>query len=118
MINLDGRTFTPRSNSEGGRVQNGTLFIYEQSGIDFIANYSGHGVSHGHIIGKMTGPVTADIVYHSRSQDGALEAGQATVEFKNDDSQGLTMHMNWQWLNRSNAGGSKIGGTSLYKEIL
>lgn len=113
MINLDGRKFTPLSNSKSGRVQNGAVFIYEQSGTNFTARYSGKGVSHGHIIGKMTGPKTAEIVYHSRSKDGALEAGQAIVEFKNEGAHGLTMHMNWQWLN-----GTKDSGTSLYGEIL
>lgn len=89
------------------------MFIYQQIGIDFTATYDGLGVRDGHIIGKMTGPLTAELIYHSRATDGTLEAGQAIVNFEHDDVHGLIMHMDWQWLN-----GSKASGKSLYGEVI
>lgn len=111
MIDLHGRHFSPVSNSKGGRVQSDSIFIFSQKGGNFTATYSGVYVTDGHIIGRMTGPKTADILYHSRANSGELEAGQAVVsfDFSNDK---IIMNMNWQWLN-----GSKASGKSSYGEI-
>lgn len=112
MIDLNGRQFSPVSNSDGGRVKSDTVFTYEQSGHEFTACYSGGGVSDGHIIGVMKGPREADIIYHSRAKDGTLEAGHAQVLLTQTDG-GITMDMCWSWLN-----GRRSSGTSQYKEII
>lgn len=112
-LNLNGRIFHPVKNSDDGRVQEDALFVFRQEGSDFVATYSGNGVSDGHLIGRMTGTDEADLIYHSRAADGALEAGQAKARFRTSDDGPLMIDMNWQWLN-----GSKAKGTSLYKEVL
>lgn len=111
MIDLDGRHFSPVSNSKGGRVDHDSIFIFAQSGNDFTASYQGKAVSDGHIIGKMTGANTATIIYHARAATGELEAGEAEVVFTVRDNQ-INIEMTWRWLN-----GSKSAGTSKYREI-
>lgn len=111
-MNLDGLKFSPLSNSKNGRVDGSCVFIFEQSGLNFTAKYSGSNVSDGHIIGRMTSETTADIIYHSRTKGGHLEAGEASVKFYTlNDS--LIMTMNWQWLN-----GDMTSGESRYGQIL
>ena len=112
MVDLNGRRFSPLSNSEGGRVKSDAVFVYSQNEDRFTAVYSGEGVSDGHIIGQMTGERTAGLVYHSRSDAGALEAGRADVTFTLGPNNKVIMDMSWQWLN-----GTGAAGTSRYEEI-
>jgi len=112
LFNLDGKHFSPTQNSNGGRVQSDTVFIFKQSGKDFTALYSGPNVSDGHIVGQMTAHDKADLIYHARASDGALEAGQATAQFEINEAGKITIAMNWQWLN-----GSQETGQSFYEEL-
>ena len=110
-INLDGRHFTPIQNSKHGRVGSETTFIFQQSGKDFTASYIGNTVSDGHIIGKFTDSHSAQLIYHSRSSEGKLEAGEALASFKENEDKLLEIEMEWSWLNHS-----KKSGTSQYLE--
>ncbi len=112
VINLEGRKFSPISNSNGGRVNSNSVFLFTQSSDAFTASYSGQGLSDGHLIGRMTGPLTAELVYHSRADTGALEAGKAMADFKINKSSKIEIHMQWQWLNET-----AISGTSVYEEL-
>lgn len=111
-INLDGRKFSPLKNSEGGRVTSDAVFTFAQTEKSFTANYIGQGFTDGHLIGNMTSPDTADLVYHSRAECGDLEVGVAEAKFTADEKGRITIAMNWRWLN-----GSQKSGTSLYGEI-
>ncbi len=112
LINLDGRKFSPIKNSEAGRVASDAVFIFEQSGDNFSAHYKGQGFTDDHLIGHMTSPNKADLVYHSRSEDSALEVGEAKAVFDVDDKGKLTISMQWCWLS-----GDKQSGTSFYGEL-
>lgn len=112
MINLDGKRFSPIQNSDAGRVANDAIFTFTQTNQLFSAVYIGKGFSDGHLIGNFTSPSTAELIYHSRSENGALEAGQATAKFKRGENEKWTIAMDWQWLN-----GSKETGKSLYGEL-
>lgn len=112
-LDLNGRRFHPIQNSEGGRVKGDSVFSFRQEGSNFVADYVGSGFTDGHLIGNITGPLTAALVYHSRSSDGALEVGEAKAQFTVPDQGPIMIEMAWQWLN-----GSKAQGTSLYQEIL
>ena len=112
-LDLNGRRFHPIQNSEAGRVKGDAVFSFRQQGSGFVADYSGSGFTDGHLIGSITGPLTADLVYHSRASDGALEVGEAIAQFTVPDQGPIMIEMQWHWLN-----GSKAKGTSLYQEIL
>lgn len=112
MLNLHGKKFSPIKNSEGGRVASDAVFMFEQKDEAFTATYSGEGVSDGHLIGKMTGDMSASLIYHSRASEGSLEAGEAEATFDTDANGKLTISMNWRWLN-----GTQTSGTSYYGEL-
>lgn len=113
VFDLDGRRFRPISNMAGGRVASDALFKFSQSGLDYTAVYSGEGFSDGHLIGRMTEPGQAALIYHSRANDGALEAGEAVAVFSKAANGGVRIDMEWRWLT-----GSKASGTSHYQEII
>lgn len=112
MFNLDGKTFSPFQNSEGGRVASDAIFIFKQSDDRFTATYSGSGFSDGHLIGQMEADGWAVLIYHCRADDGTLEAGEAKAVFEETLSGKLKICMKWKWLN-----GSRQSGTSYYGEI-
>lgn len=111
ILDLNGKQFSPLRNSEGGRVASDAVFIFAQTGDAFTATYSGEGFSDGHLIGQMRGDMTATLIYHCRSEDGSLEAGEAEAIFERDEAGKLTISMNWRWLN-----GSQQSGSSYYGE--
>jgi len=111
-VDLDGKRFSPTTNSDGGRVKNDAVFKFKQTGDSFSAHYSGEGVSDGHIIGHFTQIQKATLVYHSRAHNGALEVGSAKAKFDFNKAGKITIAMNWQWLN-----GSQKSGQSFYEEI-
>ena len=109
-VNLDGRVFTPVENSAGGAVSSDTRFVFAQDGDAVTADYSGAGVTDGHIVGRMTGEATAELLYHCRKGDGSLAAGAATAEFGRDGGV-LTIAMDWRWLDGPGS------GQSFYREV-
>ena len=113
ILDLDGRRFRPVANSEGGRVQSDAVFTFSQTDNTFSATYSGAGFTDGHLIGNMRDDQTAQLVYHCRASDGALEAGEAQAQFIVSESAPIRIEMAWRWLN-----GSEENGTSTYEEIL
>lgn len=112
MIDLDGKQFSPIENSKAGRVASDAVFTFTQAGQAFSAIYAGKGFSDGHLIGNFISVDTAELVYHSRAQDGRLEAGHATAKFKRGENEKWTITMDWQWLN-----GNKETGKSYYGEV-
>lgn len=111
--NLDGRRFRPVSNSKEGRVTSDAIFTFSQSEEVFTAVYSGEGFTDGHLIGQIIGLDHANLIYHSRAEDGSLEAGEATAQFSRLTDGSVVIDMDWHWLN-----GSMASGTSQYQEIL
>lgn len=113
-FDLDGRRFSPVTNSEGGRVKSDAIFDYSQKGSEFEAAYSGEGFSDGHLIGRFTSIDQADLVYHCREDaTHLLEVGEAIATFSRDKEGRINIHMDWRWLN-----GSKASGQSHYREII
>lgn len=88
------------------------IFVFSQSGSNFTAHYSGAGFSDGHLIGNLDAGDSANLVYHCRAEDGALEVGKARARFSTDADHKIIIEMDWQWLN-----GSRKSGQSFYKEI-
>ena len=111
--NLDGRVFRPIKNSDGGRVDGNTLFQFTQTDQNVTATYEGPGVTDGHLIGRFLDEANMALLYHSRSETGDLEAGEAVAKVGQDGDGRLTLSMNWTWLN-----GTKTAGTSNYVEVL
>lgn len=112
MIDLDGKIFSPVKNSDGGRVSSDAVFTFSQTGASFSAAYTGIGFTDGHLIGNFISDDQADLIYHSRANSGALEAGQARAKFSLGDLNKLEISMDWRWLN-----GSLKSGQSYYREI-
>lgn len=112
-FNLDGRRFCYFKETDEGRVRGDGAYFYKQTGQSFEADYHGGGFTDGHLIGVMTGPDSADLVYHCRAPDGALEVGEAAVTFSTTAQGAMEMSMRWRWLN-----GPKESGLSQYEEIM
>ena len=112
MFNLDGRIFQPVVNSDGGSVTSGTVFHFTQSGPNFTARYSGAGVTDGHLIGCFHDDTNAELIYHARTDNGSLDAGEAKAQFQKNENGMLSIEMSWRWLN-----GTRQSGTSEYIEI-
>jgi len=113
VINLDGRRFSPLTNSDAGRVSRDAVFNFVQTDKAFSAIYSGQRFSDGHLIGQFHDKDRANLIYHCRAENGSLEAGEAKARFGQTEDGRLSISMDWQWLN-----GSKKSGTSYYEEVI
>lgn len=111
-FNLNGRKFSPIANSEGGRVDETTLFTFSQIGRNFSAIYTGANVSDGHLIGRFQEDAKITLLYHSRAKTGELEAGSAVADVTRTPNGKLTLDMQWEWLNAS-----QKTGRSKYLEV-
>ena len=110
-FDLNGLTFSPVRNSEGGRVKSDSIFEYQQEGETFTAIYYGEGFTDGHLIGCFTGDDTAELVYHCRGSNGELEIGEAKAKFTRNAAGKINISMDWQWLNLT-----QESGKSYYEE--
>lgn len=110
--NLHGRVFVPVKNSEAGTVRRDTLFVFTQDGLNFAANYSGGSVQEGHLMGRFDTDITAQIVYHCRTDTNTLKVGKALAKFDVNPDMPLQIRMDWEWLS-----GDVGKGQSQYKEL-
>lgn len=111
-FSLDNRVLVPVLNSDGGLVNDRTRFHFWQDGDALYADYFGGDVREGHIIGRMTGPRTGQMLYHCMTTSRELKAGRAVASFTVSDDGLVGMILDWRWI----SGGSE-NGVSHYTEI-
>lgn len=116
-LRLDDKIFVPVENTDNGTVSGQTRFHFWQKGQTFFADYVGGDVSEGHIIGKLTGDVSGEMLYHCLTKDGRLKAGQASALFSELSDGRLAIDIEWQWLSGNKLDADDPKGKSRYEEV-
>ena len=75
-------------------------------------------MSEGHIIGKLTGDLVGDMLYHCLTTDGRLKAGQASAVFSEMPDGRLAIDIDWEWLTGNKLDADDPKGKSRYEEVL
>ncbi len=117
-LRLDDKIFVPVENTDNGTVSGQTRFHFWQKGKVFFADYVGGDVSEGHIIGKLTGDFSGEMLYHCLTKDGRLKAGQASAVFSEMEDGRLAIDIEWEWLTENKLDADDPKGTSRYEEVL
>ncbi len=96
--NLEGKVFASIQNTEGGEVDDETLFYYHQDGDVVWADYEGGSIVKGHLIATVLDNGKLDMRYHHLNNDGKIMIGKclSTPEILPDGR--LKFREEWQWL--------------------
>lgn len=97
-----------------GDVGGDTLFRYSQRGTRLTATYSGGDVEYGTMIGTVHQDGSLTFLYHHRTKDGELNAGQCESRPEILKSGRIRLHERWVWTYGSNAGQR---GESVVEEV-
>lgn len=113
MINYDGKTFRPITNTENGEVSGETVFHYRQTGNIVSAEYAGGNIVSGHLIALMDKNGHLDVRYHQVNDRDVLQTGvcHSVPEYLLDGR--IRLHESWQWTS-----GDHSKGTSVVEETL
>ena len=107
---IDGRSFVTTGNPHGVSGAD-TVFTYRVAGDRITGTYEGGRVAVGQIVGRVTGPDTMDLLYHSLTTDGELLAGWSRGRVTRNAEGLLELAFEWAWLT-----GDRSGGESRYVE--
>ncbi len=108
MINYNGKTFRPISNSENGETSSETCFYYKQEGKILTSKYSGGAIKKGHLIGIVDKSGTIDMRYHQINANGELMTGICTSRPEILANGKIRLHESWQWTSGDNSKGESI----------
>ena len=97
-MNLAGTTFRVVSNSKHGSVNTQTEMRFTSDDGIVIGNYGGGSVVTGQVLGKRAGDSEMEMLYHSVSTSGEMQAGKAHARFALDEEGRMHMYLDWQWL--------------------
>lgn len=97
-MNLAGTIFRAVSNSKHGSINTETEMHFTADEEFVIGNYGGGTVIAGHVIAKHMGDSEIEMLYHSASASGAIQAGKAHGRFALDEDGRMHMYLDWQWL--------------------
>lgn len=112
-VNLNGRIFVPRMNSESGEVSSQTRFFYHQENDVVWAEYSGGDIVKGFLVGKVLSDGTLAFHYQHINRDHAIRLGKCVSSVEALPDGRLKLHEKWQWLD-----GTQETGTSLLEEAI
>ena len=112
MINYNGKTFRPVTNSENGETTADTIFHYRQEGAVLTATYTGGKIISGQLIGLVDESGKIDMRYHQVNDDGVLMTGicQSIPELLPDGK--IRLHEQWRWTS-----GDASSGQSVLEEV-
>lgn len=112
MINYNGKTFRPLTNTDNGEVDTETRFHYRQAGNILTCEYSGNSIVKGHLIGLVAEDGTITMRYHQVNKAGQLMTGicESTPELLSDGR--IRLHERWQWTS-----GDLSKGESVLEEV-
>lgn len=111
MINYNGKTFKPTTNTENGETSNETVFQYKQVGTIVTADYSGGKIVTGHIIGLVNEKGNIAMRYHQVNDKGELMTGSCNSVPEILENGKIRLHENWEWTS-----GDKSKGQSIIEE--
>jgi hypothetical protein len=97
QINYHNRKFRGRTNSPNGEVSGQTTFTYYQEGSTLFGTYSGGTIDRGDLLGTVNPDSSLTFVYHHKSLDGTLHAGQCNSIPTYDEKGRLVLQESWQW---------------------
>jgi len=97
LPDLDGVTFTSVANSEGGDVDGRTTFVYQQSGDEVWAEYSGGVITRGFLVGIRIGD-RLSFRYVHLSIDGLTSTGRCESVITLDGEGCLVLDETWEWV--------------------
>lgn len=111
MINYNGKTFKPTTNTENGETSNETVFQYKQVGTIVTADYSGGKIVTGHLIGLVDEKGNIAMRYHQVNDKGELMTGSCNSIPEILENGKIRLHENWEWTS-----GDKSIGQSIIEE--
>ncbi len=97
-MNLTGTIFRAVSNSKHGSINTETEMYFTSDDGIVIGRYGGGSVITGHVIGKHEGDSEIEMLYHSATVGGDIQAGKAHGTFALDEEGRMHMYLDWQWL--------------------
>lgn len=111
MIDYNGKTFSPVSNTANGETSGETVFVYKQMGNILTAEYSGGKIKKGHLIGLVDENGNIDMRYHQINEKDEMMTGicQSRPEFMQNGK--IRLHESWQWTS-----GDRSSGKSTIEE--
>lgn len=111
MINYNGKTFKPTTNTENGETSNETVFQYKQVGVIVTGDYSGGKIVSGHLIGLVDEKGNIAMRYHQVNDKGELMTGSCNSIPEILENGKIRLHENWEWTS-----GDKSIGQSIIEE--
>ena len=97
-MNLTDRMFRAQANSAGGTINTETRMHFTEDSEVVLAHYSGGSIVRGQVLGRWTGDMQMEMVYHCLTRSDALQAGRAKARFDRTSEGRLAMSLSWQWL--------------------
>ena len=108
MIDYNGKTFSPVSNTANGETSGETVFVYKQEGNILTAEYSGGKIKKGHLIGLVDENGNIDMRYHQINEKDEMMTGicQSRPEFMQNGK--IRLYESWQWTSGDRSSGKSI----------
>jgi hypothetical protein len=110
-IDIDGKRFVTTGNEHGASGAD-TVFEYATDGRRITGAYRGGRVADGHLVGKVTGADTIELLFHCLTTDGELLAGESRGRVSRNARGLVELRFDWAWLT-----GDRSGGQSSYVEV-
>ncbi|REC94934.1 hypothetical protein [Kushneria indalinina] len=108
---LNDRRFAAADNAHGLSSAD-TVFHYQVVEEVITGTYQGGQIQTGHLIGRVTGPDTIELLYHCLTTEGEMLAGWSRGIVGADQTGRTTLTFEWGWLS-----GASGGGVSSYIEL-
>lgn len=97
MINYNGKTFSPITNTENGETSSETVFVYKQVGNILTSEYAGGKIKKGHLIGLVDDHGNIDIRYHQINEKEEIMTGICLSKPEVMKNGKIRLHETWQW---------------------
>ncbi|MCC5928708.1 MAG: n-acetylglutamate synthase [Cyclobacteriaceae bacterium] len=108
MINYNGKTFRPVSNTENGETSAETLFNYKQVDNVLTAEYSGGNIKYGHLIGLVDKDGNIEMRYHQVNIKNELMTGICFSRPEILPNGKIRLQENWEWTSGDRSKGQSI----------
>ncbi len=106
-INLDGRSFVSKSNSENGEVSEATIFQYSQENDMIWAHYEGGSILKGFLVGYQK-ESSFFFNYQHINKKKELMTGYCESAAKINEDGILELHEQWQWTCKDYSKGTSV----------
>ena len=110
-IPIHGKRFVTTGNEHGVSGAD-TVFEYATDGDRIRGTYRGGRIADGHLVGKVTGADSIELLFHCVTTDGELMAGASRGRVSRNARGLVELHFDWEWLTDD-----RSGGQSSYVEL-